>query len=397
MNPSLFARITKVDEARRLIHTRVIKEENDKSDEIFDYDSSKPFFEAWSKDQFDASGGKSYGNVRAMHGKSAAGIFSEPLKFSDTEKAIDGVIHCVDDQDWKKVLAGAYTGVSIGGSYVGERKAEKSADGKEVHRYTAKPVEVSLVDSPCVPSAKFFEVIKADGAVEKVAFKPADIQIVGTAAEVDEFTKLIHDSGKTMGDVLAVMKKELDPTKPKVVEKTDTEKAIEAAMVAGELKKRLNNPELSFADLNEIAKAQLTTEELAACKTLEQVKAAIITKAGAMSAANKDRLQAAHDHLAAMGASCDGDTDKSAPAALQKIATELDETNKRLAKLEALPMPHPITLRAIKKEETTKKADAPSDADIAIYEGKPYSWFEKMADGTIDWAASKVKLEQAAA
>ena len=387
----LFAGITKVDEAKRIVMGRAVQEVIDRADEIFDYEKSKPHFQDWSKSFSDDTDGKSLGNIRAMHGKTAAGKVTQ-IDFNDTEKAIDISAKIVDDNEWKKVLEGVYTGFSIGGSYVGEHVTEKF-DGRDIRRYVAKPSEISIVDSPCIPTAKFFEVVKANGAVEKVAFKPADIQIVGTAAEVDEFTKLIHDSGKTMGDVLAVMKREIDK---KVVEKTDTEKAIEAAMVAGDLKKRLNDPELAFVDLNEIAKAQLTTEELAACKTLEQVKAAIITKAGAMSAANKDRLQAAHDHLAAMGADCDGDKDKAVSGDLKKIATELDDTKARLAKLEALPMPHPIALRAIKKEDVTKKDGDKTDDNPLL--AKPYEWLVKMADGvTVDWDASKLKLEQAAA
>src|SRR6266853_1017060 len=179
----MFARITKVDEAKRLVYTRVVHELPDKADEIFDYVPSKPYFEAWSKNQFDASGGKSYGNVRAMHGKIAAGIIVDPLSFNDTEKAIDAAIKVTDDQEWSKCLDGTYTGVSIGGSYVGERRTEK-IDGKDIKRYTANPVEVSLVDSPCIPTAKFFDVIKADGSIQKVAFKPPEFEVQGTDEEV---------------------------------------------------------------------------------------------------------------------------------------------------------------------------------------------------------------------
>jgi hypothetical protein len=182
--------------------------------------------------------------------------------------------------------------------------------------------------------------------------------------------------------------------------KSDIEKAIEEAMVIGSLHKRLNDPDLSFVDFTEIAKANLTAEEIGACKTAEQVKTAVMAKAK-MSAANMDRLQAAHDHLVAMGADCDGDADKSTPATLQKVAA-LEKTMTtalaKLAVLEALPMPHPIQLRTVTKVETTKKADTPADDDISIYGDKPITWFEKMADGvSIDWEASRKKLEQAGA
>ena len=203
---NMLARITKIDEAKRLVYTRVVEEIPDKSGEIFDYAPSKPYFEQWSKDQFEASSGKSYGNVRAMHGKIAAGFFAEPLSFNDDGKYIEGVIKVSDDQEWRKCLDGTYTGASIGGSYIeGSRKTEK-IDGKEFVRYTAKPVEVSLVDSPCIPSAKFFDVVKADGTIAKIAFKPPELEVTGTDKEVAEFARVMKAGGLAMADAIAAVK-----------------------------------------------------------------------------------------------------------------------------------------------------------------------------------------------
>jgi hypothetical protein len=140
--------------------------------EVFDYNTSKPFFEKWSETQFKASMGKSYGNVRAMHGKSASGIVKEPITFNDEGKTIEGVVYVVDDQDWKKVLTGTYTGISIGGDYV-DRWPDPTM-GKGVYRYTANPSEVSLVDNPCNGDATFM-LIKADGSttLQKFHTEPA--------------------------------------------------------------------------------------------------------------------------------------------------------------------------------------------------------------------------------
>ena len=210
MSLQIHARITKVDEAKRLVYTRVVAEEPDKAGEIFDYVPSKPYFEQWSRDQFEASAGKSYGNVRAMHGKVAAGFFIEPLAFNDDGKYIDGAIKVSDDQEFRKCLDGTYVGVSIGGSYIeGSRKTEK-IDGKDFTRYTAKPVEVSLVDSPCIPSAKFFDVVKADGTVVKTAFRPPELEVSGTDEQVAEFAKLMQDGGLTMADVIKTVKATTD-------------------------------------------------------------------------------------------------------------------------------------------------------------------------------------------
>lgn len=158
----IFARLTKVDEASRTVSGVIASEAVDRSGEVFDYESSKPLFEAWSGDVAKATDGKSVGNVRAMHGNVAAGKLSA-LHMDDAAKAITVDAKIVDDNEWHKVTEGVYTGFSIGGKY-----ARKWQDG-EVNRYTAQPYEVSLVDLPCNPDA-MFSVIKADGSQEMRKF-----------------------------------------------------------------------------------------------------------------------------------------------------------------------------------------------------------------------------------
>ena len=171
-----------------------------------DYASSKPHFQKWSADIAKDTDGRNLGNVRAMHGKVAAGGLTA-IDFNDADKAVDVCAKIVDDNEWKKVLGGIYTGFSIGGSYVGDKTVEKS-DGRDVTRYTAKPSEVSLVDRPCMPGAKFFEVQKADGSLQKVDFAepPAeDVQVNGTPDEVAELGKLMNEGGLALADLLKAM------------------------------------------------------------------------------------------------------------------------------------------------------------------------------------------------
>jgi hypothetical protein len=209
MSMNLFAQITKVDEAKRLVIGRAVQEVPDRAGEIFDYASSRPHFEEWSKSFADDTDGKSLGNLRAMHGKVAAGKLTR-LDFNDTDKAIDISAKIVDDNEWVKVQEGVYTGFSIGGSYVeGSRKTEK-VDGRDIVRYTAKPAEISLVDSPCVPSAKFFEVLKADGKLERVEFKATPLEVAGSDAEVAEFARVLNDCKFTMADAIGAIKAEQD-------------------------------------------------------------------------------------------------------------------------------------------------------------------------------------------
>ena len=160
----LFLPLAKVDLDRRLVTGVATAETPDRSGEIFDYASSKPYFEKWSAEAEAASGGKSLGAVRAMHGSVAAGKLTD-IAFDDDAKRITVVAKVVDDDEWRKVQEGVYTGFSQGGRYV-KRWADSDTG---LTRYTAEPHEISLVDLPCVPDATF-DVVK-DGVVEKRGFR----------------------------------------------------------------------------------------------------------------------------------------------------------------------------------------------------------------------------------
>ncbi|MDI9847553.1 hypothetical protein QM467_05695 [Rhodoblastus sp. 17X3] len=161
----MFIPLRKADAARRLIYGYATAELPDKSGEICDYASTKPFYEQWSAECAKASGGKSLGNLRAMHGKIAAGKISS-IAFNDDAKRIEIAAKIVDDDEWRKIEEGVYTGFSQGGAYV---KRWPDPDRPEFTRYTASPTEISLVDLPCLPEAGF-ELVKADGVSVTRAF-----------------------------------------------------------------------------------------------------------------------------------------------------------------------------------------------------------------------------------
>lgn len=160
MSLRIFLPITKVDAAQRLVYGKFTEEVGDRSGEIMDYAISKPNFEKWSETLYGASGGKNYGNVRAMHKNIAAGLFAQPIDFDDASLSMSAMARIVDDDEWKKVEEGVYTGFSVGGRY-----GKRWADPKNPHliRYEAVPNEVSLVDLPCVQGATF-QFVKAEGA-----------------------------------------------------------------------------------------------------------------------------------------------------------------------------------------------------------------------------------------
>ena len=161
MTMKLFVPITKVDETRQEVYGVLAEEALDKANEIFDYASSKPLFQEWSATIAKASDGKSVGNLRAMHGKVAAGKFTQ-IEYDDDNRRVVVAAKVVDPVEWEKVREGVYTGFSIGGAY---EKRWADPTNPAVKRYTARPAEGSLVDNPCMPGATF-AAIKSDGTEE---------------------------------------------------------------------------------------------------------------------------------------------------------------------------------------------------------------------------------------
>jgi hypothetical protein len=157
-----FVPIFKVDTAKRQVEGVIAEEAVDKANEIFDYETSKGYVQKWSSDFEKSTNGLSVGNVRAMHSSIAAGKLTA-ITFDDATKRISVTAKIIDDNEWKKVEQGVYTGFSIGGRYV-----KKWSEGAS-WRYTAAPAEVSIVDNPCMYGATF-TAVKADGAEEMRKF-----------------------------------------------------------------------------------------------------------------------------------------------------------------------------------------------------------------------------------
>jgi hypothetical protein len=159
--------LIKIDIERRLVIGRAAREEQDKSKEIMDYATAKPMFQKWS-DGYSMNqipgAEMSKGNLRVMHSRNVAGKLTD-LGFNDDEKSIDIICKVSDDNEWKKVMDGCYTGFSIGGGY-----AKKWQDNG-LTRYTPDVREISLVDNPCMPSARIVELVKADGLVEQLELR----------------------------------------------------------------------------------------------------------------------------------------------------------------------------------------------------------------------------------
>lgn len=159
--------LSKIDEEKRLVIGRAVQEVPDRSGEILDYASARDAFREWSDDFSARTGGLSKGNLRVMHDpKRVAGKVVQ-LDFDDATKSVEVVCKVVDDQEWKKVVEGVYTGFSVGGSY-----AKRWADPETgLKRYTPRVTELSLVDLPCIPTARIAELVKMDGSIQELQLR----------------------------------------------------------------------------------------------------------------------------------------------------------------------------------------------------------------------------------
>lgn len=139
----------------------------DDSQEVIDLPGSRDYIEAWSQSTYKRSKGKSFGNVREMHGLSAVGKLTAAPVFDMDRRTVtvQGVI--VDPIAKRKTEEGVYLGLSIGGRYV-KRSRHPTLPG--ITQYVADPTEVSLVDTPCNPDAEM-QLIDSTGAMKLVKFR----------------------------------------------------------------------------------------------------------------------------------------------------------------------------------------------------------------------------------
>jgi hypothetical protein len=342
----LFLPLAKVDLDQRLVTGVATAETPDRAGEIFDYASSKPYFEQWSADALAASGGKSFGAVRAMHAPIAAGKLTD-IAFDDDAKRITVAAKIVDDDEWRKVQEGVYTGFSQGGRYV---KRWPDPDTGLV-RYTADPHEISLVDLPCVPDATF-DVVK-DGVAEKRAFAPRPADDPALDAEKHEFSAAEREKDAEAGVAMP------DGSYP-IRNAMDVENAVRDFNRSGK------KPDVKA---HIIARAKAVGAENALPEDWKETA----DKAAAPSVA-PNALNAAPEALAKAAAALThaaqklqraADENAGLRKALDDISPTLTDLRKRIAALEAQPLPAKAALRAIAKTQDGAD-DALVSADDAV-------------------------------
>jgi hypothetical protein len=326
---NIFAQLAKYDENTGYFEAIAADESLDHANEIFDYAKSKPHFEAWSSGISKSTGGKSVGNIRAMHGKVAAGKLSD-IVFDDDAKAIKIAGLVIDPVEKTKMASGVYTGVSIGGSY-GETWDDPVIKGAK--RYEAIPTEISIVDLPCNGNA-FFTVVKSDGAEELRKFET-------TTDNVEALAKWVGGLSDAERETLDKVAARQEPS-PKDDEESTT----------GDLSKSATSPE-----------EMKMNEELQ--KSFDAAQADL-----AKAVTERDDLKKALDTAATEIATRD--------ELLVKAAAALDERNALIEKFQNAPAPVRAALTAIAKGQ-----------DIGI--DVPEVDKVKKADGSVDEAATAIK------
>lgn len=375
----LFFQITKVDEAKREVWGRATQEVVDKAHEIFDYATSVPYFKAWS-DGFKAdTDGKSLGNIRAMHGKTCAGKVIS-IDYNDAEKAIDIGTKIVNDNEWKMVQEACYTGFSIAGEYV-KRWDDAAIAG--VKRFTANPSEISLVDSPCVPTAKFFEVLKADGVVEQRAFASKyDGQEIWDASRAMDAICNIQGllqseewESKQDPDQIAALKAAIDSMKAFLISEINEGSSIkEASVMDPKLIKA--SPE-SHAALLEVHKAfgafgaahKIAVSHMAEVGSLHKTMNSKLRAFGKAYGSAEGELPAEDEEETEKAAApadlakVHGDEMKVLLEKLEKAETTVDSLINRIIALEKVPVASPIDKAiAVEKGKDTPAAQVEKKA-----------------------------------
>lgn len=172
----LYGTIQKVDSEKRLVAGYASTEAVDAHGETV----LKSAIEAALEDYLE------FGNVREMHQLSAVGTTTEAEVDS---KGLYIAAHIVDDAAWKKVTSGVYKGFSIGGKVLARDPKSKKTITK------VRLDEISLVDRPSNPEARF-DVWKAAGApVESDAFAKIDGDLRWLQSEIAKLDRRMTEMG----------------------------------------------------------------------------------------------------------------------------------------------------------------------------------------------------------
>lgn len=364
-----YAPIAKVDAQERMVWGYASTEAEDDQGEIITRDALAAALGDYLK----------FANIREMHQMSAVGVAEEA---GIDDKGLYVGARIVDSQAWDKVTSGVYKGFSVGGKVRARDPSDRSV-------ITALSLtEISLVDRPANPEA-VFDCWKAEGSPRRDDHMAEDVAYADPGFQADGRKRYPLDSERhiraawafihmaanaapyTAGElqqvrdrIVAAWKAQIDPAGPPAA--------------TGPASNAIAN-QAALDHVHDCLKAMTGGE----CCEPEKV-------AAAHRKTMLGHLKQAHDALCRAGAKCDSlvpheddaepDADKAARAGdlLKTFAGEvlprLDALTKRVAELEAMPLPPQTIARApsgssrglTKSEDGAYPALSPDDVVLAL-------------------------------
>lgn len=173
---------------------------------------------------------KSGGNIREMHGPSAAGVAKEYEAKSDGHYI---GVHVVDPIAVKKVEARVYTGFSIGIKSPRVVRDAKAANGRIID---GQIIEVSLVDRPANPSAKLILAKSVEGETSLVQVEELHEYSAPLPSEIAKAVKTQKGSKMETIKQITELAKSLTPIDSAKFDKTlfDNARRALAELIAAE-------------------------------------------------------------------------------------------------------------------------------------------------------------------
>ncbi|MGA8399309.1 MAG: DUF6582 domain-containing protein [Stellaceae bacterium] len=365
-----YAPIAKVDAEQRMVWGYASTEAEDDQGEVITRDALAAALGDYLK----------FANIREMHQMSAVGIAEEA---GVDDKGLYVGARIVDRGAWDKVTSGVYKGFSVGGRV-------RARDPRDRSVITALSLtEISLVDRPANPEA-VFDCWKAEGRPAGDDRMAEDIDYADPGLQADGRKRYPLDSERHIRAAWAFIHMAANAAPYTAGELQQVRDRIVAAWKAHI--DPAGPPAATGPASNAIA-SQAALDHVHDC--LKAMTGGDCCKPGKEAAAHRKtmlgHLKEAHDALCRAGAKCDAvapgedeaddDADKASsagdlmPSGFMKtfageILPRLDALTKRVAELEAMPLPPQTIARAAgalsKSEDSGYPIVSPDDIVSAL-------------------------------
>jgi phage head maturation protease len=261
-----FVPFSKIDDEKRTVYGLASDETLDADDEIIDYEATKKAVQEWAE----------WRNIREMHGNSAVGVADE-IYLDDEQRALHIAARVVDDAAWEKCKEGVYKGFSIGGKVL--KKVLDIVGARSIRRVVDYVLlEISLVDRPANPSARFNLIKRGGASMEDDINIDDEEEIPSENSGEGEETSPAEDeemmTPETVKAIVLEMLKELGIVREEFAQAAhvdDLRKSVQnlapigdVAAVASDLKKAVGDIAATVAAVEQLGERLVSVEKQAA-------------------------------------------------------------------------------------------------------------------------------------